>query len=70
MKYWIDDTYLGAQSVTDNETQAGLSVYPRSPMQVAFANWIISEGGAIQIGNSPASRTTTMQVDWTLFVKD
>ena len=70
VKYWIDDTYLGAQSVTDNETQAGLPVYPRAPMQIAFANWIISEGGVSQIGESTANRTTTMQVDWVLFVKD
>ncbi|WP_046245548.1 carbohydrate-binding protein [Hymenobacter terrenus] len=70
VKYWIDNTYLGAHSVTDNENQAGLPVYPRSPMHIAFANWIISEGGVTQIGNSSANRKTTMQVDWTLFVKD
>ena len=69
VKYWIDDLYLGAHSVTDNENQAGLPVYPRSPMQIAFANWIIADGGVTQIGGSTASRTATMQVDWTLHVK-
>jgi len=65
VKYWIDDTYLGSQSVTDAETQAGLSVYPRRNMQIAFANWIWNN----VVGSSTANRTNTMQADWTLFYK-
>jgi hypothetical protein len=63
VKFWIDGVYFGAMSTTDND---GSSVYPRNPMQVAFANWIWNN----VIGSSTANRTTTMQVDWTLFYKD
>lgn len=63
VKFFIDGVSYGSMSVTDND---GTSVYPRSPMQVAFANWIWNE----QVGNSTTSRTTTMQVDWVLFCKD
>jgi hypothetical protein len=66
VRYWIDDLYLGAHSVTDSESQAGLPVYPRSNMQVAFANWIWNN----VTGSSTADRTTTMQVDWTLHYKN
>jgi uncharacterized protein (DUF2141 family) len=63
VKYWIDNDYKGAQSTTDND---GTSVYPRSPMQVAFANWIWNS----VVGTNTANRTTTMQVDWVLFSKN
>lgn len=63
VKYWIDGQYFGALSVTDND---GTSVYPRNPMQVAFANWIWNN----VIGSSTENRTTTMKVDWTIFFKD
>ncbi len=66
VKYYMDNTYLGSQSVTDSEIQAGLSVYPRSNMQVAFANWIWNN----VTGSSTANRTNTMQADWVLFYKD
>ncbi len=62
VKYWIDTTYLGSQATTDND---GSSVYPRASMQVAFANWIWNN----VTGSSQTNRTTTMQVDWTLFAK-
>jgi hypothetical protein len=69
VKYWIDDTYLGAQSKCDgnnpdNDTTS--PVYPRSNMQVAFANWIWNN----VIGSSTNSRTTTMQADWVLYYKN
>ncbi|HEY8401422.1 MAG TPA: carbohydrate-binding protein [Cytophagaceae bacterium] len=63
VKFWIDGQYFGAMSVTDND---GSSVYPRSNMQVAFANWIWNN----VTGSSTANRTTTLQVDWTLYYKD
>jgi hypothetical protein len=63
VKFWLDGVYIGSMAQTDND---GSSVYPRSPMQVAFANWIWNN----VIGSSTANRTTTMQVDWTLFGKD
>jgi hypothetical protein len=69
VKYWIDDTYLGAQSKTDANNPDGntnLSVYPRSNMQVAFANWIWNN----VVGTSTTSRTTTMQADWVLYYKN
>jgi hypothetical protein len=69
VKYWIDDTYLGAQSKCDganpdNDTTS--PVYPRSNMQVAFANWIWNN----VTGTSGTSRTTTMQADWVLYYKN
>ncbi|PKV50191.1 putative secreted protein (Por secretion system target) [Aquimarina sp. MAR_2010_214] len=63
VKYWIDDEYMGAMSTTDND---GSSVYPRSNMQVAFANWIWNN----VVGDSSENRTTTMEVDWVLFSKN
>lgn len=63
VKFWIDNDYKGAMSTTDND---GSSVYPRSPMQVAFANWIWNN----VVGTNTANRTTTMQVDWVLFSKN
>jgi hypothetical protein len=69
VKYWLDDIYLGAQSVCDgnnpdNDTTS--PVYPRSNMQVAFANWIWNN----VIGSSTSNRTTTMQADWVLYYKN
>ncbi len=69
VKYWIDDTYLGAQSVCDGSNPDGdtwSSVYPRSNMQVAFANWIWNN----VVGSSTANRTTTMQADWVLYYRN
>lgn len=63
VKFWIDGQYFGQMSKTDND---GTSVYPRNPMQVAFANWIWNN----VVGPSTTNRTTTMEVDWTLFYKD
>ncbi|HYG36985.1 MAG TPA: RICIN domain-containing protein [Cytophagales bacterium] len=63
VKFWIDGTYFGAMSTTDND---GSSVYPRNPMNISFANWIWNN----VTGSSTANRTTTMQVDWVLFQKD
>jgi hypothetical protein len=69
VKYWIDDTYLGAQSKCDGNNPDGDTtspVYPRSNMQVAFANWIWNN----VTGSSTANRTTTMQADWVLYYKN
>lgn len=63
VKFWIDGVYFGALSVTDND---GTSVYPRSNMQVAFANWIWNN----QTGNSSDNRNAPFTVDWVLHVKD
>lgn len=63
VKFWMDGQYYGALSTTDND---GSSVYPRSLMNVSFANWIWNNA----TGSSTANRTTTMQVDWTLYYKD
>jgi hypothetical protein len=66
IRYYMDGNLIATHSVTDSETQAGLPVYPRSNMQVAFANWIWNNVA----GPSTANRTTTMQVDWTAYFKD
>lgn len=66
IRYYMDGNLIATHSVTDAETQAGLSVYPRSNMHVAFANWVWNN----VIGSNGASRTTTMQVDWTAYFKD
>ncbi len=63
VKFWIDNTYMGAMSTTDSD---GTSVYPRNPMQVAFANWIWNN----VVGSSTQIRETKMQVDWVLFYKN
>lgn len=63
VKFWIDGNYYGSVSVTDND---GTSVYPRSKMQVAFANWIWNS----EIGTSKAYRKSTIAADWVLYTKD
>ena len=62
----MDNTLIATHSVTDNETQAGLSVYPRSNMQVAFANWIWNN----VLGTSNANRENTFMTDWVLYYKN
>ena len=66
IRYYIDGVLIATHSVTDNETQAGLPVYPRNTMQIAYANWI----AANELGSGTANRTNTMQVDWTLHYKN
>ena len=66
IRYFIDGVLIATHSVTDNETQAGLPVYPRSTMMIAYANWI----AANDLGSSTTNRTNTMQVDWTLHYKN
>jgi hypothetical protein len=63
VKFWVDGVYIGQKSITDND---GTSVYPRSNMQVAFANWIWNN----KVGSSSSNRTTTMQVDWVMYYKN
>jgi len=66
IRYYMDNTLIASHSVTDNETQAGLSVYPRSNMQVAFANWIWNN----VLGTSNANRENTFMTDWVLYYKN
>jgi hypothetical protein len=69
VRYWMDDIYLGSHATTDGNNPDGatnLSVYPRSNMQVAFANWIWNN----ITGSSAANRNTTMQADWVLYYKN
>lgn len=66
IRYYMDGVLITTHSVTDNETEAGLPVYPRSNMQVAFANWIWNN----VLGSSSANRTNTMQADWVLYYKN
>jgi hypothetical protein len=66
IRYYMDNTLIATHSVTDNETQAGLSVYPRSTMQVAFANWIWNN----VLGTSNSNRENTMMTDWVLYYKN
>ncbi len=66
IKYYMDNTLIATHSVTDNETQAGLSVYPRSTMQIAFANWIWNN----VLGTSTSNRDNTFMTDWVLFYKN
>ncbi|MBC7416620.1 MAG: T9SS type A sorting domain-containing protein [Pedobacter sp.] len=72
VKFYIDGVLKGQISVTDGDNTQNnktLSVYPRTNMQVAFANWIYndSNGG---LGSSTANRTSTMKVDWVMYYKD
>jgi ribosomal protein S7 len=64
VKWWIDGVFIGQVSVA--EDGSGLTVYPRSPMQIAFANWIWYEGN-FGLGSSTARRTYNMKVDWVMF---
>jgi hypothetical protein len=66
IKYYMDNTLIATHSVTDNETQAGLPVYPRSTMQVAFANWIWNN----VLGTSTSNRENTFKTDWVLYYKN
>ncbi|MDX6183651.1 carbohydrate-binding protein [Flavobacterium sp. Fl-77] len=66
IKYYMDNTLIATHSVTDNETQAGLPVYPRSTMQVAFANWIWNN----VLGTSTSNRENTFMADWVLYYKN
>ncbi|MGO4771830.1 carbohydrate-binding protein [Flavobacterium sp. W22_SRS_FK3] len=66
IKYYMDNTLIATHSVTDNETQAGLSVYPRSTMQLAFANWIWNN----VLGASNTNRENTFMADWVLYYKN
>lgn len=63
VNYYIDGTFITSMATTDND---GTSVYPRSEMQVAFANWIWNS----VIGSSTDDRNAAMKVDWVLFQKD
>jgi len=66
IRYYMDNTLIATHSVTDNETQAGLSVYPRSTMQIAFANWIWNN----VLGTSTGNRENTFMTDWVLYYKN
>lgn len=66
IRYYMDNTLIATHSVTDNETQAGLSVYPRSNMQVAFANWIWNN----VLGTGTNNRENTFMADWVLYYKN
>lgn len=66
IRYYMDNTLIATHSVTDNETQAGLSVYPRSTMQIAFANWIWNN----VLGTSTSNRENTFMADWVLYYKN
>jgi len=66
IRYYMDNTLIATHSVTDSETQAGLSVYPRSTMQVAFANWIWNN----VLGTSTSNRENTFIADWVLYYKN
>ncbi|MHA7060305.1 glycoside hydrolase family 16 protein, partial [Aquimarina sp. M1] len=66
IRYYMDSILIATHSVTDNTTQAGLSVYPRSNMQVAFANWIWNS----VLGSSTGNRNNTFMVDWVLYYKN
>lgn len=63
IKFWMDGVYYGSLSITDNDAT---SVYPRSNMQVAFANWVWN----YNIGSSTDIRKAVMDIDWVLHVKD
>ena len=66
VRYYMDNTLIATHSVTDNETQAGLSVYPRSTMQIAFANWIWNN----VLGTGTGNRENTFMTDWVLYYKN
>lgn len=66
IRYYMDNILIATHSVTDSETQAGLSVYPRSTMQVAFANWIWNN----VLGTSTSNRENTFMADWVLYYKN
>jgi hypothetical protein len=66
IRYYMDNTLIATHSVTDNETQAGLPVYPRSNMQIAFANWIWNN----VLGTGSNNRENTLKADWVLYYKN
>ena len=66
VRYYMDNILIATHSVTDNETQAGLSVYPRSTMQIAFANWIWNN----VLGTGTSNRENTFMTDWVLYYKN
>ena len=72
VKFYIDGVLKGQVSVTDGDNSKKnktLSVYPRTNMQVAFANWIYNDGNG-GLGSSTVNRTSTMKVDWVMYYKD
>lgn len=68
VKFWIDGLYLGSVSLSSDPSK--VTVYPRSPMQVAFANWIWHNAASGNFtGPGILSRTYSMKVDWFLYIK-
>ncbi|MHB1921283.1 MAG: glycoside hydrolase family 16 protein [Chitinophagaceae bacterium] len=63
VNFWIDGQLMGRLSKSLDSTAQ--SIYPGSPLQVAFANWI----SRINAQDSSNSRTYKFQVDWFLYIK-
>lgn len=61
VNFYMNGEFITSMSTTDND---GTSVYPRSPMQVAFANWIWNN----VVGTSTQDRTSTMKADWVYYI--
>lgn len=69
VRYYMDGNAIGVHSYSDGDhpnPSVKFSVYPRSDMSIAFANWVWNSS----LGAGTQSRTTTMQVDWVLFQRD
>ncbi len=67
VKYYIDNK---PEALVEHCcSPMGSSVYPESPMQIAFANWIFINN-TVALGKSTISRTSRMGVDWVYHIKD
>ena len=67
VQYYLDK---GKEALAEHRySPAGSTVYPESPMRMAFANWIILRPGSSP-GDSPQRRESVMGVDWCYFAAD
>ncbi len=64
--YFIDGIFQG-EHILSNKND---SVYPETPMQIAFANWIWTGPNHMGLGSSSKNRSCTMKVDWVFHAKE
>ncbi|HEY3403118.1 MAG TPA: T9SS type A sorting domain-containing protein [Ohtaekwangia sp.] len=67
VEYFIDGVLKATLSVRQSD---GVSVYPDYNMLVSFANWGYPPIEGTSFGNSTALRSSTMKVDWFVYVED
>ena len=67
VEYFMDGDLKATLSVRQND---GVSVYPDFKMLVSFANWAYPPIEGTSFGSSTALRSSTMKVDWFVYVED